>query len=126
MPEYEYRCKDCGRRFSLRYSTFRDYDEARPSVADSCASTALTRIITQVAIQTSNRDYSRMSTGEMLSVLESGDQRQVETLFQQVGAASGQPSSSDSDDNEGGRAAKHPHPKADRAKPKSPSGSDRR
>ena len=47
--------------------------------------TELSRLITQVAINKPGRDYSKMSSNEMLSVLESGDSRQVGEMFDQVG-----------------------------------------
>ena len=45
----------------------------------------LLRNETGVAIQKPSRDFTTMSSGEMLSVLDSGDSRQVGEMFQQVG-----------------------------------------
>ena len=50
-----------------------------------CHSVELTRLISQVAIPKANRDYRKLSSREMLSVLESGERRQVEEMFRQVG-----------------------------------------
>jgi putative FmdB family regulatory protein len=84
MPAYDYQCKDCGTRFSLFYRTYADYDAATPACTE-CGSTALSRLISRVAIPRPSRDFSTMSSNEMLSVLESGDSRQVGEMFQQVG-----------------------------------------
>lgn len=84
MPDYEFRCKSCANRFVVFYKSFADYDAASSRCLD-CGSSDLTRIITKVAIGKSNRDFSNMSSQEMLSVLESGDERQVDKLFRQVG-----------------------------------------
>ncbi len=85
MPRhaYDYRCKHCGERFTLQYASYADYDRAEPR-CPACGASELSRVISQVAIPKSSRDYRKMSAGEMLSVLESGDQSQVQDMFQQV------------------------------------------
>ena len=83
MPQYDFRCKACGQRFSLRYKSYAQYDEATPQ-CPACEASDLARLITAVAIPRSGRDYAKMSSGEMLSVLESGDERQVDDMFKQV------------------------------------------
>jgi putative FmdB family regulatory protein len=87
MPTYDYRCQDCGTRFSLFYKTYADYDEAVPQCPE-CKSSALSRLITSVRFSKPSRDYSSMSSEEMLSVLDSGDSRQVGEMFQQIGGTS--------------------------------------
>lgn len=89
MPQYEFRCNSCGARFVVSYKTFKDYETASNRCLE-CGVADVTRVFTQVAIGKSNRDYSKMSSGEMLSILESGDQRQVDRLFRQVGETSPQ------------------------------------
>jgi len=90
MPVYDFRCENCAARFSLRYKTYASYDRATPSCPE-CGAASLSRSITGLAIAkaSSQRDYSKMSSKEMLSVLESGDKRQVDTMFRQVGAPAG-------------------------------------
>ena len=85
MPNYDYRCQNCGARFTLSYKTYAEHDVATPC-CPQCDSAALSRLITGVTISRPSRDYTRMSEREMLSVLDSGDSRQVGTMFQQVGA----------------------------------------
>lgn len=84
MPAYDYRCNNCGNRFTLFYKTFSAYDAAEPT-CPQCESDQLSRLISSFKMQAPSRDYTGMSSNEMLSVLESGDSRQVGELFQQVG-----------------------------------------
>ncbi|MFW5696185.1 MAG: FmdB family zinc ribbon protein [Phototrophicaceae bacterium] len=86
MPSYEYRCKACGERFDLFYKTYADYDAAKKT-CPHCGSDSLARLIGSVRVATPARDYTRMNANEMLSVLESGDSRQVGEMFSQVGGA---------------------------------------
>jgi putative FmdB family regulatory protein len=86
MPSYDYRCEACGRAVTLFYKTYRDYDAATHT-CPHCGSTQLTRLIRRVTLgKTAEHNYASMSSGEMLSVLEGGDSREVGQLFQQVGA----------------------------------------
>jgi putative FmdB family regulatory protein len=89
MPSYDYRCKQCGRSFTLFYKTYKEYDEA-VRACPHCGSTDLTRLISRVGIQRPSRDFSKMSSDEMLSVLESGDSRQVGEMFKQVSGETGE------------------------------------
>ena len=84
MPAYDYRCKRCGREFTLTYKTYKDYDQAARA-CPNCGSADLARLIKRIAIQSPARDFTRMSSDDMLSVLESGDSRQVGEMFRQVG-----------------------------------------
>jgi len=86
MPSYDYQCKNCGERFSLFYKSYAAYDAAEKS-CPNCASADLARIINRVSVATPSRDYRKMSSGEMLSVLESGDSRQVGEMFNQIGGS---------------------------------------
>jgi putative FmdB family regulatory protein len=87
MHSYDYRCNDCTNRFTLTYKTYSDYDAATP-VCIHCGSQNLSRLIQRIAIQKPAHDYTRMSSNEMLGVLESGNSRQVGEMFQQIGGAS--------------------------------------
>ena len=84
MPQYDYRCKGCHQRFALFYKTYAMYDAAVPR-CPNCEGTEVSRLIAQVAVAKPSRDYARMSSNEMLSVLETGDEQQVNTMFEQVG-----------------------------------------
>ena len=88
MPQYDYRCDACKHRFSVSFKTFAMYDSTILH-CPQCKSGDLTRLISQVAIPKSNRDYRKLSSQEMLSVLESGETRQVEEMFKQVGGGQG-------------------------------------
>lgn len=87
MHTYDFRCKACGERFSLNFKTYADYDAAQPACT-RCGSTSVSRIIGRVAVKAPTRDYTRLSSGEMLNVFESGDSRAVGEMFQQIGGTS--------------------------------------
>lgn len=84
MPSYEFRCKECGTAFTLTYKTMKAYEEDAGKHCPQCAGTALARVITRVAVKAASRDYTRMSSSEMLNVFSSGDSRAVGEMFQQV------------------------------------------
>ena len=84
MPVYDFRCEDCRDVFSIRTRTYAEYDSAALS-CPTCGSAELARLISRVAIAGMRRDYSKMTSGDMLSVLESGDGKQVDDMFKQVG-----------------------------------------
>ncbi|HRF93878.1 MAG TPA: zinc ribbon domain-containing protein [Aggregatilineales bacterium] len=86
MPNYDYKCQSCKNRFSLFYKTYADYDSATKT-CPNCGATTLSRLITQVAIQQPTRDYGKMNSNEMLSVMQSGNSRQVGEMFNQIGGA---------------------------------------
>ncbi len=94
MPQYDFRCEICRGRFGLHFKSIADYAKAVPRCPD-CDSTELTRVIKSAAIPKSQRDYRKMSSGEMLSVLESGEKRQVEEMFRQVNSSAGDETASD-------------------------------
>jgi putative FmdB family regulatory protein len=84
MPSYDFRCKQCGVEFSLFYKTYAAYDEATRA-CPQCSSQELARVIRRVNVQAASQDYSRMGVGDMLSVFESGDSKQVGKMFDQIG-----------------------------------------
>ncbi len=88
MPVYDYRCNVCGRKSALFYKSYKDYDAATAAHAHTCpncGSHDLTRLISRVAIARPGRDYSKMSSNEMLSVMEGGDSRELGRMMQQMG-----------------------------------------
>jgi putative FmdB family regulatory protein len=84
MHQYDFRCKDCKTRFSIHARTYSEYDAMTPA-CPQCGSTSLSRLITKVAIQRPERDFTKMNSNEMLGVFESGDSKQVGQMFQQFG-----------------------------------------
>jgi putative FmdB family regulatory protein len=84
MPTYDFRCKNCGTEFSLFFKSYINYEAATPACAN-CNSVDLSRIIKKVNVSAPTRDYTSMSSDQMLNVLESGDGKQVGQMFQQIG-----------------------------------------
>lgn len=84
MPVYEYQCNHCKRKVSLFYKTYRDYDAATKTCTH-CGSSDLTRLISRVGIAKPSIDYTKMSSNEMLSVLEGGDSREVGRMMHELG-----------------------------------------
>jgi len=84
MPVYDFRCRKCEQQFTLRFATLAQYEAAEP-VCPACGAHEPARLITSLAFAKSQRDYRRMSSQEMLSVLESGDSKQVDEMHKQVG-----------------------------------------
>lgn len=87
MPVYEYRCNHCGRESDFFYKTYADYDTGDGvRVCPHCGSPELVRVIHKVTVQKpGEHNYGRMSSGEMLSVLEGGNSAEVNTLMREVG-----------------------------------------
>ena len=86
MPEYDFRCNACAQQFTLRFKTYAMVDAATP-LCPACNSPDLKRLISRIAIAKASRDYSNMSSKEMLSVLESGEPGPVDEMFKQVGGS---------------------------------------
>lgn len=89
MPSYDYRCNSCGRAFALFFKSIKDYNPDAPHTCPHCQSTDVARRIRRVAIQKPSRDLSQLSSNEMLSVLDSGNSREVGRMFQQVAETAG-------------------------------------
>lgn len=87
MPTYEFRCRQCGTEFATFYKSVAAYNAAAPT-CPHCAAESLDRIINRISFAAMSRAYAALSSDEMLSVLESGDTRQVRELYQQVGGTS--------------------------------------
>ncbi|GIK27047.1 MAG: hypothetical protein IT298_11805 [Chloroflexi bacterium] len=84
MHDYDFRCKDCRTRFTVTVATYAEYDALTPS-CPSCGSMSLSRLISGVSIPRSSRDFTKLSSNEMLNVFESGESKQVGQMFQQFG-----------------------------------------
>lgn len=87
MPQYDFRCKSCSREFTLNYTSMKAYADSTP-ICLHCESRDLARLITSISVKNPSRDYTNMSSQEMLSVFDSGDSRQVGEMFQQIGGTS--------------------------------------
>jgi putative FmdB family regulatory protein len=97
MPVYEYRCKTCQRKVTLRYKTYADYDAATPTCTH-CGSTELTRLISRVGFKRSVT--SRLLSGGLdddiggdasaLDELENADPRTLGRVMREMSAEMGE------------------------------------
>jgi len=93
MPTYEYRCNDCGRKVTLQYKTYAEYDQTTPTCTH-CGSGDLTRLISRVAI--SRSVTSRLMSGawddddSALSDLENTDPRTLGRVLREMSAEVGE------------------------------------
>lgn len=93
MPTYEYRCNACGRKVTLQYKTYAEYDEAVP-ICPHCSSTALTRLISRVAIRRS--PLARIMSGgddiddSAFDDLDSADPATLGRMLREMSAETGE------------------------------------
>jgi putative FmdB family regulatory protein len=87
MPVYDYRCNECGEPVSFTFKSVASYDRALAEgfICPHCGAAGLTRVIRRVTVARPGRDYSSMSSGEMLNVLEGGDTREIGRMIADVG-----------------------------------------
>ena len=72
MPNYEYRCTDCGYLVRL-FFTYTEYDEARPSCGN-CGSSNLQRLISRVALAKSEESrLDALDPDSMMAGLDEND-----------------------------------------------------
>lgn len=90
MPSYDYRCNTCKRAFALFFKSVHDYDPQAEHTCPHCGSTQVIRRIRRVAIQKPGRDFSSLSSDDMLSVMNTGKSREIGNMFQQVADTTGE------------------------------------
>ncbi len=84
MPAYAFRCKTCQHEFETFFQNYSAYDSASITCPE-CGSDDLARVINRVNVAgATSHNYADMSSKEMLSVLESGNRRDVDDMFKQV------------------------------------------
>ncbi len=92
MPSYDFRCNDCGRKVTLFYKTYADYDQATHT-CPRCHSTNLTRLISRVAIRRSPlaRLLSDDSADDsVFDDLDENDPRTMGRLLREMGEEMGE------------------------------------
>lgn len=82
MHSYDFRCKDCRTRYSMTVRSYAEYDTLTP-ICPHCGSARADKLIGKIAVKATQRDYTNLSSNEMVSVFDSGDGRQVGEMFQQ-------------------------------------------
>ncbi len=92
MPSYDFRCNDCGRKVTLFYKTYADYDQATHT-CPRCHSTNLTRLISRVAIRRS--PLARLLADDsaddsVFDDLDENDPRTMGRLLREMGEEMGE------------------------------------
>ena len=91
MPVYEFRCNDCGRKVTLTYKTYAEYDAATHT-CPRCHSTNLTRLISRVAIRRSSiaRLMSDDADDSVLDDFDESDPRAMGRLLREMSEEMGE------------------------------------
>ena len=91
MPVYEFRCNDCGRKVTLTYKTYAEYDAAMHT-CPRCHSTNLTRLISRVAIRRSSiaRLMSDDADDSVLDDFDESDPRAMGRLLREMSEEMGE------------------------------------
>lgn len=90
MPAYDFRCKKCGRSFTLTYATYADREGATPA-CPHCGSEALSRVIKRVSLLTGeDTRMERLADPSRLSGLDENDPRSMGRMMRELAAESGE------------------------------------
>lgn len=89
MPNYEYRCQDCGRK--VRYFfTYEEYDSAEPTCTH-CGSDQVRRLISRVALAKSEESrLDAMDPDKMMAGLDEEDPRSLGRFMRQMSEEMGE------------------------------------
>ncbi len=89
MPNYDYRCNNCGRRIRL-FFTYADYDAADPKCRN-CGSKKLKRIISRIALAKSEETrLDSLDPDSMLSGLDEDDPRSLGRFMKKMSSEMGE------------------------------------
>ena len=89
MPNYDYRCNNCGRRIRL-FFTYADYDVADPKCTN-CGSKKLKRIISTIALAKSEETrLDSLDPDSMLSGLDEDDPRSLGRFMKKMSSEMGE------------------------------------
>ncbi len=84
MPRYDFRCKECQKRFTLTYPTIAAFEQAQPA-CPHCGSTNLSRLIRRVNILTSEEArLERLADPDRLAGLDEDDPRAMGRLMREM------------------------------------------
>ena len=89
MPDYEYRCSDCGRYIKL-FLTYNEFDSAEP-VCRHCGSSHLKRLISRVGLAKSEESrMDSMDVDSMLTGLDEEDPRSLGRFMRKMSSEMGE------------------------------------
>lgn len=90
MPYYDYRCQNCGRRLTLFYKTYHDYDQA-VHTCPHCQSTELTRLINRVVIsKAAETRVDNLTEEEVLANIDEDDPRSIGRFMRKMSREMGE------------------------------------
>jgi len=83
MPDYVYRCRECG-RVSRHFFTYAEYDEAQPN-CPRCGSAGLERVIGRVGLaKRGGASLESMTDDDLMAGLDSEDPRALGRFMRQM------------------------------------------
>lgn len=90
MPSYDFRCKDCGRAFSLFYASYAEREKATP-VCLQCQSTRLSHVIRRISFMTPDETrMERLADPSRLAGLDENDPRSMGRLMREMASETGE------------------------------------
>lgn len=89
MPNYDYSCKNCGRKIRLFFA-YADYDSAKPKCTN-CGSLELRRVISRVALAKSEESrLDSLDPDSMLSGVDEDDPRSLGRFMKKMSQEMGE------------------------------------
>ncbi len=90
MPSYDFRCKDCGRAFSLFYGSYAEREKATPA-CPQCQSTHLSHVIRRISFLTPEETrMERLADPSRLAGLDENDPRSMGHLMREMASEAGE------------------------------------
>lgn len=84
MPRYDFRCKECHKRFTLTYPSIAAFEQAQPA-CPHCSSANLSRVIRRVNILTSEEArLERLADPDRLAGWDEDDPRAMGRLMREM------------------------------------------
>ena len=90
MPRYDYRCKDCRTKFTVRYESYDDVDDDTPE-CPNCGSETLSKLIGRVGYAMGEEArMERLADPSRLSGLDEDDPRAMGRLMRDMASEMGE------------------------------------
>lgn len=90
MPNYDFRCKECGRAFSLFYGSYAEREKATP-ICPQCQSSNLSHVIRRISFMTPEESrMERLADPSRLAGLDENDPRSMGRLMREMASEAGE------------------------------------